>query len=87
MKHSVKRREMELDLYGEVYKVKFPTGRQLDEYLKVEREILDGKSEISIYQNTKSLMVKLGLPDEVIDDIEVEHLSELAQIFLGQKKI
>ena len=87
MKHSVKRREMKLDLYGEEFTVKFPTGRQLDQYLKDEREIINGTSDKSVFENTRALFEQLGIPGEKTDDLEVEHLSELAQIFLGQKKI
>lgn len=87
MQKSLKRRVMKLDIYGEEFDVKFPTGRQLDEFLRSEREIIDGKSDKTVYENTREFLESLGIPSATTDDIEMEHLTELAQIFLGQKKI
>jgi hypothetical protein len=85
--YKFKKRVLNLDLYGDKVELQFPTAGQLDKFLKEEQKILDGKSKKSVYENTKELFLKLGLKEELIGEMEMEHLNELIQIMLGQKKI
>ena len=87
MELKLSRRVINLDLYGTTYAVKFPTSRQLDEYLKKVGLLQDGKSKKTDFELTQELLVELGLPQEEVKEMELGHLTELTQVLLDQKKI
>jgi hypothetical protein len=87
MELKYQRRILNLDLYGEKYEVKFPTSRQLDEYLKKVDKLIKGESKKSDFDLTQELLEKLGLPKKATVDMELEHLNDITKVLLDQKKI
>ncbi len=87
MEYAYKKRVLDLDLYGEKIELQFPTGRNLSDYLEKLKQMNSGELETSDYELTKELLASLGLPEKNAEQMELEHLNDLAQILLGQKKI
>jgi len=87
MQQSYKKRILDLDIYGDKYEIKFPTGRMLSDYLQKLKQLQNGEIESSDYDLTKELLSKLGLPEQAAEEMELEHLNDLSKILLGQKKI
>jgi hypothetical protein len=87
MELSLKKRVINLDLYGEKHEVTFPTARQLDRYLKKVQKLADGESKQSDFELTQELLCELGLPKKSSEQMELAHLTELTSVLLDQKKI
>lgn len=78
-----KKRELELKVYGDVYKLNFPTVKQTQEYAKK----LEGVSDNEATGLIINLLDTLGLPGEVTNEMEPEHLGlVIAELMPSKKK-
>ena len=71
---ELKRRELQLKLYGEEYNLLFPTNRMVTKYRKNFGGTEDPDAqEFAIY----TLLEDCGLPRDVAEDMETEHLAQV----------
>lgn len=69
---EVEKKSMEIKLYGEVYKLRFATWAELDEW---DAELAKLETATQVLAHQKSLLIKLGLPEEVaqkVDTIDIK---------------
>ncbi len=89
---SFTRTVFELDIYGETYKVKKPTGLRKQQWLNdlddinvklANKEDVNGDEDFNI---TATLLEEHGLPKEVFASMEDEHQVELVNHLFMLKK-
>ena len=83
---KIEKRYIDLDVYGDNYKIYYPTKKHINEYLAGLKLIIDGESNLTDMDLVMELFSKLGLPKEVSEEIDVQQLSELSNKLLEQKK-
>ena len=76
------RRVLELDLYGESFKLRFPSVGESQEYVKK----LEGLSEKEAGDGLVDFLDKLGLPKEKSMAMETEHLTQVIEALMPAKK-
>lgn len=76
------RRELALDLYGKEYKISFPTVRQSQAYANS----LNGKEDNESIGLLADFLDSLGIPKDVVLDMESEHLTQLVQELMPAQK-
>lgn len=82
----------DIDIYGEKFKVKKPSGIIKQKYITAIEEInskLDSKEEIdknTDYNITVAFLEELGIPENVFKEMEDEHQLELILMLLSEKK-
>jgi hypothetical protein len=76
---ELKKRVLNLKFGGKDYSLSFPTVRQLKD-LSVKKQ---DETELDM---TVRFLVELGLPEEVILDMEPDHVQEVVSVLTGQKK-
>jgi hypothetical protein len=81
MKEFVKR-SLQLKIYGEAFKMRFPTVGETREYAKH----LKGSEEADATESLLDFLEKLGLPKRVSEDMEADHLAELCEELMPSKK-
>ena len=77
-----KRRSLELKIYGEAYKLSFPTVKQTKEYADQMHESDEDKATELLL----GFLAKLGLPQEVAEEMETDHLQQLCEALMPSKK-
>ncbi len=79
---KIERKPITIDIYGTDYKCTKPTFKQVvDMQDKIEE--LDGKAKLNYI---KDVIVSVGIPGEVVDDMQSESVLELLEIITGAKK-
>jgi len=82
----------DVDIYGEKFQVKKPTGILKQEYINGIDELNEKKANGAElkgdedYKLTAKFLSKLGLPEKVFRDMEDEHQLELVLMVLTEKK-
>lgn len=78
---ELKRRTLELKMPdGEPLNLRFPTLAQIEKVQKAEKE---GQVTLDI---TRSLFAELGMPVEMFDTLEADHIKMIMDAFLDSKK-
>lgn len=77
-----KRRSLQLKIYGEAHNLSFPTVKQTREYA----DQLKGSDEEKATELLLDFLSKLGLPKDISDGMETEHLQELCEALMPSKK-
>jgi len=77
-----KRRELALKVYGEEYKILFPTVSQVQNYAKE----LNKRGEEDAGELLLEFLDKLGLPKEVSGEMESDHLQQVVNALMPAKK-
>lgn len=77
-----KKRELKLKVYGEEYLLNFPTVKQTQDYAKK----LEGVSDNEATGLVINLLDSLGLPTEVTNEMEPEHLGQVISELMPSKK-
>lgn len=86
MKLEYKRRQIELDLYGEKFLVKFPTPVQLDSFIEETKKIQLGESNAKEIDLMFEMLEQLGLPRSKAKEMEMGHINDLTNVLLEVKK-
>ena len=87
---------LELDIYGEQYKLRFPTMAEFSHFAdeadkaakiakrieKGEKGLEEGTNEVQL---TYRLLAKLGLPQSVCEGLEPRHLTEIVDSLAPKK--
>jgi hypothetical protein len=77
------RRELSVEIYGEAYKISFPTVKQSQEYGKSVESADDSDATGKLLD----FLEGLGLPKNVAEEMESEHLTQvIAALVPSQKK-
>lgn len=71
----------EIDVYGEKVKLTLPSVSMWEEYQ--EKMI---KGEVSEFRATQDFLVKCGMSEELVKEIELPHFRELVDFLSGVKK-
>lgn len=80
MKLEFKKRQLEIDLYGEPVKLDFPTVGQYRAYeVKLKKD--GNESELML-----DFIVELGMPKKSIDGLEPQHLKTIIETLVGEGK-
>ena len=74
------KRELEFKFDDEVYKIKFPTVKEMSEYSKTYDEKED-KFEVIV-----NFLEKLGLQRDITEQMEVKHLTTIVKALTEEKK-
>lgn len=74
-----KKRVLSIKFNGGIHDVSYPTIKQLKD-LNVKKE---NETELDM---TYRFLSSLGLPVEVIDEMEPDHIKEIIEVLTGQKK-
>jgi len=74
------KRELEFKFDDEVYKIKFPTVKEMSEYSKTYDEKED-KFEVIV-----NFLEKLGLQRDITEQMEVNHLTTIVKALTEEKK-
>ena len=77
-----KRRELELNIYGEEHKLLFPTVKQVQDYANKLKEQGDEKAADLLVD----FLDGLGLPKAVCEGMESEHLQMVIEKLMPAKK-
>lgn len=86
LKLELKRRVLDLDLYGEKYELRFPTQGQVDSHAKKALDYIDGKSKKSENQLVREFLEEMGLPQKICKETEQEHVLEIFNTLTAAKK-
>lgn len=78
-----KRTEIEVKVYGGTHKLRLPTFRHVAEYRAAVKEA--GSDEMKLADGLITFLERLGLPKDVSEDLEVDHLAQLANFILEKK--
>lgn len=87
MKLQLKKKELKLDVYGDIYTLKMPYAKRMHDFMNDIVSIAKGELEKTDYQLTVDLLTECGLPEEVVTQIYGDDLREIIKILDGQKKI
>ena len=79
MKLELKKRVLELSVYGELVEVNFPT---LGLFRKYEKRLKDGSDTVAIIQ----FLGELGLSEEKVTELEPAHLKQVVELLVGGGK-
>lgn len=82
MSLELKRSESKIVIYGKEYKVQRPTVRQVRS-LQVSTA---NKTDEERFVDLQKWVAGLGVPIEVLEDMEMEHFTELVAFLSGSKK-
>ncbi len=74
-----KRSQLELNVYGETYKIKFPTLGELASY-----EATAGEN-VNTIEMTASFLDKLGLPKKIVLGMEPSHVQKVVEALTEKK--
>ena len=75
---EIVKRELNLKVYGEEYKLLFPNNRMVSKY----RKDLASKNEDEQEQAIYSLLEDCGLPKTVTEEMEPEHLVQVLKVLI-----
>jgi hypothetical protein len=82
MKMDFKRTDVELNIYGEQFKIPFPTEDQvsvLQEKIEAAKENARG-----ILTARREFLVGLGIPEETLKNMEFAHVNQLSEKLMGE---
>lgn len=82
-KLQLKKRFLEVDCYGEEYKLSFPSLSQAATY---KEQCGDGQDEGKILVYLLDLLDDLGLPKKVSKDMEIDHVMQIMEALMPEKK-
>ena len=82
MSLNFKRRELELNVYGNDYKLSFPSVKQTQDYAKKAKRAGDDESASMLVE----FLDKLGLPKDISLEMEAEHLTQVVEALIPQGK-
>ena len=74
------RTELELDIYGEIHKLRFPTMAEFSHFATEAEK--DGANEVEL---TYRLLAKLGLPQATCEGLEPKHLQQRVESLAPKK--
>lgn len=84
---EIKRVTFKLKIDGEFYKVIKPNMAMIKSFTKKQKELeKSGDSEEGVVEESMKFLSNLGLPEEVVENLDGEMLEEITQIVTGQKK-
>lgn len=74
----------EVSFEGKTYTVRLPSEKEKVDYFSKSSGAKESKE--SLYEAMSSFIEKMGLPKEVIDNLESEHLTSLIEFMILPKK-
>jgi hypothetical protein len=74
---------IEIDLYGTPVKLRKPYFSETQDY-KAKLQALPENDEVAPI--IKAFIVKMGLPENLFEQLEMEHVSEIMGLLTGSKK-
>jgi hypothetical protein len=80
---KLERTKISLEIYGEKYPVRRPSVKEVE---ALERDIKKKSKSDGELILMKKFLVNVGLPMRVLDDLEANHLLQVAEFLTGVKK-
>jgi hypothetical protein len=88
MKLQLKKKELKLDVYGEIYTLEIPSAKRMHDFMSDIISIAKGDiKDKTDFMLSMDLLVECGLPLEVAESIYSDDLREIIKVLDGQKKI
>lgn len=79
---KIERKKLTIDIYGVVYEISKPKFKEILETQEKTNGLDTFEKLIFIKQN----LIKSGLPEEIVDDLDGDSVMELLEIISGTKK-
>ena len=78
---KLERTVAEIEIYGESVKLTLPSVSMWEEYQEIMR-----KGDVSEFKASQDFLVKCGVPEKIVHDLELAHIGELINFLSGVKK-
>lgn len=82
---ELKRKRFAFKIDGNVYELKSPTVSMVKDYTKKQKELEKAGEEDAI-EGAIDFLARLGMPKEVAEELELEHLETVIEQVTGAKK-
>lgn len=83
---KIVRKEIELDIYGEKHRLKYPSAKRMIQFSMDADKIVNGSSEKNEYELASDLLQDCGLKNSVIESLYYEDLITIINALKGVKK-
>lgn len=88
MKLQLKKKELKLDIYGDIYTLNFPSAKRMHDFMNDIVSIAKGElTDKTDFDLTVDLLTECGLPEKAATEIYSDDLREIIKVLDGQKKI
>lgn len=75
-----KKRVLQFKFDGDMHELRFPTVKEIKEMQKLQKE---NKDEVAVIEK---VLKKLGMPEGLFDQLEVDHLEAIINKLVNEKK-
>lgn len=82
MELKLQKSKVRLDIYGELFEIDKPTYG----FAKEWQSKIKGMTEQEVTEYTIQTLVDFGIPLNVIESLEVDHLAQVVEAIFGAKK-
>jgi len=79
-----KKEKKKYEIFGTVYDVERPKMRQIAEF-EIKRQGC-GEDSVKMYECARGFLEKLGIPEDVVDDLEPDDMNLIIEDISGAKK-
>jgi len=79
---ELKRTKIKVKIYDDTFEVRKPTVKEYEAFAKNAV----GLSESSAIDKMRELLKNCGISEKALDDLEMEHMTEVFQFLVGSKK-
>lgn len=83
---KIVKREIELDIYGDKYRLKYPSAKRMIEFGAEADKVVSGESELNEFELAADLLKDCGLKKSIIDSLYYEDLITIINALKGVKK-
>lgn len=83
---KIVKREIELDIYGDKHRLKYPSAKRMIKFGIEADKIVKGESDQDEFELAASLLKDCGLKQKVIDELYYDDLVTVINALKGVKK-
>lgn len=80
---EINKTQIELKVFGNEYKLVPPTARKVAQFKK---QLDEQKEDVEMISLAEQFLSECGLPKEVCEELEMEHLAKVIDLISGKKK-
>lgn len=82
MELVLEKKALKITIYGKPYAVSKPTVKQIQMFSKD----IDAMSDVQKFERSKALVTELGIPNDVLDSLEIEHFEAIMSALTNHGK-
>lgn len=83
---KIVKREIELDIYGDKYRLRYPSAKRMIEFGTEADKIVAGSSDKNEFELAAELLKDCGLKDSIIENLYYDDLVTIINALKGVKK-